>query len=86
MSLVVAMLATSNVPVWAAEFSDGSDASVATEADAFTADETEVPVVEDTSDVDTATADAITASDLDVSGLTFTLDGGSKLDGKAVIW
>ena len=84
MSLVVAMLATSNVPVWAAEFSDGSDASVATEADAFTADETEVPVVEDTPDVDTATADAITASDLDVSGLTFTLDGGSKLDGKAV--
>ena len=38
MSLVVAMLATSNVPVWAAEFSDGSDAAVATEA----------PVVEDT--------------------------------------
>ena len=38
MSLVVAMLATSNVPVWAAEFSDGSDAVVATEA----------PVVEDT--------------------------------------
>ena len=35
MSLVVAMLATSNVPVWAAEFSDGSDASVAT-ADAIT--------------------------------------------------
>jgi len=32
------MLATSNVPVWAAEFSDGSDAAVATEA----------PVVEDT--------------------------------------
>ena len=27
MSLVVAMLATSNVPVWAAEFSDGTDAS-----------------------------------------------------------
>ena len=37
MSLVVAMLATSNVPVWAAEFSDGTDASVATEADAFAA-------------------------------------------------
>ena len=33
MSLVVAMLATSNVPVWAAEFSDGSDdVAVATEA------------------------------------------------------
>ena len=28
MSLVVAMLATSNVPVWAAEFSDGSEPSV----------------------------------------------------------
>ena len=28
MSLVVAMLATSNVPVWAAEFSDGSDVAV----------------------------------------------------------
>ena len=34
MSLVVAMLATSNVPVWAAEFSDGTEASVATEAPA----------------------------------------------------
>ena len=34
MSLVVAMLATSNVPVWAAEFSDGSDVSVETEAPA----------------------------------------------------
>ena len=34
MSLVVAMLATSNVPVWAAEFSDGTDAAVATEASA----------------------------------------------------
>ena len=38
MSLVVAMLATSNVPVWAAEFSDGTDAAV----------ETEAPAVEDT--------------------------------------
>ena len=47
MSLVVAMLATSNVPVWAAEFSDGTDASVATEADAFAA---EAPVVDDTED------------------------------------
>ena len=34
MSLVVAMLATSNVPVWAAEFSDGTDAAVETEAPA----------------------------------------------------
>ena len=28
MSLVVAMLATSNVPVWAAEFSDGTDTPI----------------------------------------------------------
>ena len=47
MSLVVAMLATSNVPVWAAEFSDGSDAAVATEADAFST-EADVPAVDDT--------------------------------------
>ena len=40
MSLVVAMLATSNVPVWAAEFSDGTDAAVTSEVTA--------PVVEDT--------------------------------------
>ena len=31
MSLVVAMLATSNVPVWAAEFSDGTDAAFTSE-------------------------------------------------------
>ena len=63
MSLVVAMLATSNVPVWAAEFSDGSDVSVETEAPV--ADETEAfsdeaattaPVVDNTTDVDNATA------------------------------
>ena len=51
MSLVVAMLATSNVPVWAAEFSDGTDAAVATEAPAAEtfSDETDVaPVVDET--------------------------------------
>ena len=45
MSLVVAMLATSNVPVWAAEFSDGSDATELT-TEAFS-DETEAPAVEE---------------------------------------
>ena len=62
MSLVVAMLATSNVPVWAAEFSDGTDAAVETEApatedttDVFTAEE-EAPVVTDESTTDAATA------------------------------
>ena len=34
MSLVVAMLATSNVPVWAAEFSDGTEAAFTSEAEA----------------------------------------------------
>ena len=57
MSLVVAMLATSNVPVWAAEFSDGSETPVATEApaaEAFSDDVAETPVVEDnTADVAT---------------------------------
>ena len=63
MSLVVAMLATSNVPVWAAEFSDGSDASVATEADAFTADQTEAPAVEDAIE-DTSAASIVTDGDI----------------------
>ncbi len=59
MSLVVAMLATSNVPVWAAEFSDGTDAAVETEAPAaetFSDDTAEAPVVEDTTDTDVAQA------------------------------
>ena len=50
MSLVVAMLATSNVPVWAAEFSDGTDAAVATEApvaETFSDETADAPVVED---------------------------------------
>ena len=58
MSLVVAMLATSNVPVWASEFSDGSDAA------AFSA-EAETPTVDDTEDgaVESATgATALTNS------------------------
>ena len=58
MSLVVAMLATSNVPVWAAEFSDGSDATVVTEAqtaEAFSDNTDTTPDVEDTT-IDTATA------------------------------
>ena len=47
MSLVVAMLATSNVPVWAAEFSDDSDVAVETEAPATEvfSDNVDAPVV-----------------------------------------
>ena len=63
MSLVVAMLATSNVPVWAAEFSDGTDAAVTSEteapavdtADEFSDNAAEAPVVaDDTTDVPVA--------------------------------
>ena len=51
MSLVVAMLATSNVPVWAAEFSDGTDAAVATEApvaETFSDEAESTPAVDET--------------------------------------
>ena len=47
MSLVVAILATSNVPEWAAEFSDCSDVAVATEtpvAEEFNDDAVATPV------------------------------------------
>ena len=49
-SLAVAMLATSNVPVWAAEFTDGTDAAFTSEAVVETPVEevvTDAPVVED---------------------------------------
>ena len=67
MSLVVAMLATSNVPVWAAEFSDGTDVAVTSEAEAPVADTAEefsdnaaeAPVVVDEAETIT---DAATAS------------------------
>ena len=45
-SLAVAMLATSNVPVWAAEFTDGTDAAFTSEAVVETPVE-EAPVVEE---------------------------------------
>ena len=100
MSLVVAMLATSNVPVWAAEFSDGSDVAVATEAPAEFTDETEAaPVVEDAAevaDVATATAPTLSLTDwsekLSVSG--DIKDGNTdvtsfnykvRIDGKEVV-
>ena len=63
MSLVVAMLATSNVPVWAAEFNDDTDVSVATEAPAseettdateFSDDTAKIPIVDDATDAPVA--------------------------------
>ena len=65
MSLVVAMLATSNVPVWAAEFSDGTDTAVTSEADTSTAtndfSDADAPVADDT------TADVSNAQDTSIS-------------------
>ncbi|RGY86187.1 hypothetical protein DW748_11970 [Ruminococcus sp. AM28-41] len=83
MSLVVAMLATSNVPVWAAEFSDGTDVAVATEAPAEFADETEAPVVEDATE--TAPASTIInegnmSLDLTASKSSIVWDDASKVE------
>ena len=64
MSLVVAMLATSNVPVWAAEFSDGSDAAVATAAETFSDAAVETPVVDNTED---ATPASIKLNEADIT-------------------
>ena len=80
MSLVVAMLATSNVPVWAAEFSDGTDAAVETEAPAaetFSDDATEAPVVEDTVDATAAKATTNgTGFDITATDFTGVTNGG----------
>ena len=59
-SLAVAMLATSNVPVWAAEFTDGTDAAFTSEAVVETPVEevvTDAPVVEEEVAVDAQTTD-----------------------------
>ena len=87
MSLVVAMLATSNVPVWAAEFSDGSDVAVTSDAKAsvaetFSDDVTETPVVEDTTD-NTAVA---TAADSFSVTPEFTDDANNAIKDNAVTW
>ena len=66
MSLVVAMLATSNVPVWAAEFSTGTDATV--ETDLFSDNSETTPVVED------GNADVASAVE-DYEQLFFYVDG-----------
>ena len=78
MSLVVAMLATSNVPVWAAEFSDGSDATVATEAPvAETFSDDAAPVVEDTTDTTAAKATTNgTGFDITATDFTGVTNGG----------
>ncbi|MGN8805598.1 hypothetical protein, partial [Blautia sp. HCP3S3_B11] len=94
MSLVVAMLATSNVPVWAAEFSDGSDVNVASEAEApvaesadeftddaaATADTAEAPVVDDGTEADVATASSLVYDDSKLENFKLATAGTVKLD------
>ena len=88
MSLVVAMLATSNVPVWAAEFSDGTDAAVATEAPAaetFSDDVAEAPAVETDTD-NTVSATSVTENndvnvELEVNKKTVTWGESVKVTG-----
>ena len=92
MSLVVAMLATSNVPVWAAEFSDGSDVAVETEApvaedttDAFSDDVAEAPVADDTDTV-TQVATATEAPTLELANWKDSLKVKNDIkDGDTVV-
>ena len=89
MSLVVAMLATSNVPVWAAEFSDGTDAAVATEApatEAFSDDVAEAPVVEDTTDVATEVAKSTTIGSEYTVNLSDFAVGSTAVSNNETVW
>ena len=80
MSLVVAMLATSNVPVWAAEFSDGTDAAVATET--FSDETADAPVV-DNEEV-APVAEAATNNKLNAK-VEFEF-GGNTVKNNSVTW
>ena len=92
MSLVVAMLATSNVPVWAVEFSDGSEVAVETEApvaedttDAFSDDVAEAPVADDTDTV-TQAATATEAPTLELTNWKDSLKVKNDIkDGDTVV-
>ena len=95
MSLVLAMLATSNVPVWAADFSDGTDTAVAAEAEAPVVDATEefsddaaaeAPVAEEAAQaeapvVEDANTEAATAAETNIDGYISTLKVNMNKDG-----
>ena len=87
MSLVVAMLATSNVPVWAAEFSDGADVAVATEApaaDAFSAETDATPVADET---ETPSAQAVVESNdinADINVTSAAFEGNVSVSGTII--
>ena len=90
MSLVVAMLATSNVPVWAAEFSDGTDdVAVATEAPAaetFSDEADAAPVVEDTTDAATESAKSTTTGSEYTVNLSDFAVGGTAVSNNETVW
>ena len=76
MSLVVAMLATSNVPVWAAEFSDGTDAAVTSEAEAPVVEDTATDAFTDEETPEVATEETVapaTAADVNTDGFVSTM-------------
>ena len=79
MSLVVAMLATSNVPVWAAEFSDGTETATET----FSDETVETPVV-DNEEVAPVAEAAATNNKLNAS-ITYSF-GSAAVEKNAVTW
>ena len=77
-SLAVAMLATSNVPVWAAEFTDGTDAVFTSEVEAPVEVVDEAPVVEETVEAPSAKSE--------VSGEEYTATlSPMTFDGKSIV-
>ena len=76
MSLVVAMLATSNVPVWAAEFSDGTDVAVTSDAEASVAAETPA---DDTADAFSAEEEAPVVTDETADAATEVVEKGDLI-------
>ena len=80
MSLVVAMLATSNVPVWAAEFSDGTGTATET----FSDETVETPVVDNEEVAPVAEEAAATNNKLNAS-ITYSF-GGAAVEKNAVTW
>ena len=83
-SLAVAMLATSNVPVWAAEFTDGTDAAFTSEAVVETPVEevvTDAPVVEEekAEDASVITNEGDITLDLSVDKTSAVWDENGKI-------
>ena len=86
-SLAVAMLATSNVPVWAAEFTDGTDAAFTSEAVVETPVEevvTDAPVVEEEVAPEVEASNVVEAGDLVLDELTVTKETTFEVGSVAV--